>query len=137
MFKKLLFASVFVLAASAVHAQGVTGTIATITNQTTLISTVTTLPPTAITCGQPKTSVVTNTNPGGLAWDDSTNPAFDCVYRDPGTGILLALPFGPTSYIVTLQATNSAGVSAPSAPSLPFTRPGQAPGAPTGARVVR
>lgn len=89
-------------------------------------------------CGQTPKLVVsgTVTNPSHVVMDDPATPTTaDCVYTDPGTGPLLALPFGPTLYTAALFATNGAGSSAYSAMSNPFARPGVAPGSPTGVRI--
>lgn len=91
----------------------------------------------AVTCGQPKTTVTgTATNPRVVAWDDPANPALDCRWTDPGTGPLLALPFSPTTtYTAAIVAINAAGASPESARSNPFTRPGATPAAPANLRV--
>ncbi len=135
--KRLLLALVAVLlSASSLGAQGVTATSVTITNQTTGISTTTAL--TGVVCGQVKpTGTLSTVNPRRIIWDDSTNATLACIWTDPGTGVLVALPFGPASYIGTVTASNSAGSSPPSLPSLPFTRPGSPPGAPTGLLVIQ
>lgn len=133
--KALILALAFVALAVPSFAQTVTGTLATITNGTTGVSTTSTLPPAAIACGQVK-AVSGTVNPTKLAWNDSTDATKDCIYTDPGAGLLLSLPFGPTSYTVTLQAVSAAGTSPPSLPTLPFTRPGLPPGAPTAVRTA-
>ena len=95
------------------------------------------LPVSAFVCGQPKVAVTgTQVNPSRMRMDDPTNAALDCVYVDPGTGPLLALPFNPTTiYEGTLRAANTAGVSVESARSNPFSRPGTIPPAPVGLRI--
>jgi hypothetical protein len=75
-------------------------------------------------------------NPNKFIFDDPTStatPPLQCVWTDPGTGILSSSPFGG-NYEGTLSATNLAGESLESA-RAPFTHPGNKPGAPTGVRV--
>ena len=103
-----------------------------------LVGTPTTIPMSAIPCGQPMPVLPDNTiNPDLLIWDDPdpANVGKACIHTpDPVTGPLAILPFGAAQYIGTLVANDGLD-SAPSAPSLPFTHPGVARPAPTGLRV--
>lgn len=130
----LAFVATLLLAASA-SAQTITGTTVTITNTTTGITTTAAL--LNVPCGQPKVVSTNTVNARRIVWQDSTNAALDCIWTDPGTGILVALPFGPASYTATLMYTSAAGNSPQSLPSLPFTQPGLPPGAPISVRVVQ
>jgi len=87
-------------------------------------------------CGQPQLPA-TATNPTRVQFNDPADPTKACEYRDPGTGPLFALPFGPQNYTATLTAVNGAGASPESAASLPFSHPGAAAAAPTGVHVTR
>jgi hypothetical protein len=102
----------------------------------TVIGTPTVLPITAFSCNQPQPTVTPPTNPTRVVLNDPVNAGMACIYQDPGTGPLSALPFGAAAYEGTLKATNSAATSGESARSLPFTHPGVAPPVPTGVRVV-
>jgi hypothetical protein len=134
--KLLIVLLAALLVAASASAQTITSTTVTVTNTTTGIQTTSTLTPANIACGQPKVVGALTTNARRIVWDDPLTPALDCIWTDPGTGVLLALPFGPASYTAVLRFANSVGTSAASAPSLPFTQPGLAPGVPTGVRVV-
>jgi hypothetical protein len=86
-----------------------------------------------VTCGlDPATVVATPANPLKAVFDDPAAAGKVCVWADPGTGPLLATPFGG-SYEATLTATNAVATSAEST-RAPFTHPGVAPTAPTGLR---
>lgn len=96
-----------------------------------------TIPVSAWTCGQPVVTVTgTQVNPSRIRMQDPANAALDCVYSDPGTGPLLALPFNPTAvYEGALRAVNAAGSSGESARSNLFTRPGTVPSVPARVRI--
>lgn len=97
------------------------------------------IPLSAVVCGQQKQSVNGPvTNPTILLWDDPANPALDCLWIDQGNGPIFALPFSLTNtYAARLVAVNLAGQSPESAPSNPFSRPGQVLGAPGNVRLYR
>lgn len=92
-----------------------------------------------VQCGQPKVAGPggVSYNPVGLRWDDELNPTgHDCLWMDPGTGPLFALPVSLTNvYRARLVAIDPIGTSPESAPSDPFGRRGL-PAAPTGLRLV-
>lgn len=87
-----------------------------------------------VVCNQAPISGST-VNPDKVVFDDPINAGKVCVWTDPGTGPLFAVPFGG-SYEATLTATNSTGTS-PESTRSPFTRPGFAPGVPTGLKTIR
>jgi hypothetical protein len=90
-----------------------------------------------VVCGQPAPPVTaTSLNPTKVIFDDPATPGSVCIWTDPGTGPLSALPFGATAYQATVTATNSLGTSGESNRAS-FTHPGQIPGVPTGTRVIR
>jgi len=100
--------------------------------------TTTTLPASSFTCNQtppPDTSNVAN--PTTVVFDDPANVGKVCLYTDPGTGPLLALPFSTGIYFARIAALNSAGTGPDSLPSPPFTRPGVVGAAPSGLKVYR
>lgn len=88
-----------------------------------------------VLCDQPEPSGVP-VNPTKVAWVDPTKAGRFCVWIDPGTGPLFAVPFGSAAYEATLAATNAAGTSAETA-RVPFTRPGVSPDVPTGLKLIR
>lgn len=93
----------------------------------------------AVTCGvTPKATAPAGvTNPKKVVWDDPTQPTTaDCVYTDPGTGPLFALPFGATAYRAIVATVNDAGTAADSLPSNSFTHPGTVAPVLTGIRVT-
>lgn len=96
-----------------------------------------TIPLASAQCGQPTVPVTgTQINPTQIRWEDPAAPALDCRYVDSGTGPLLALPFNPTAvYDSTLRAVNTAGQSAESPRSNPFSRPGTVPSVPGRLRI--
>jgi len=138
----LLYAiTVLALAAGALtlHAQAPTGYVLKLSTQAGAAVSTTPIPLSLVTCGiTPKTTISGGvTNPKKVIWDDPASPAtLDCVYTDPGTGPLFALPFGATAYLAVVDVTNSAGTSPDSLPSNSFTRPGTVAPALTGVRVV-
>lgn len=92
-----------------------------------------TLAAAGFTCGQPRVAAPPGVaiNPSRIRIQDPANSTLDCVYTDPGTGPLLALPFNPTAvYDATILATNISGSSGPSARSNPFSHPGTVPSVP-------
>ena len=95
-----------------------------------------TIPAASFVCNQAPVSGVV-VNPNKVLFLDPLNAGQDCVYADPGTGPLAALPFSAAGYEATVYATNSAGSSAESGRSLPFTHPGVAPFVVTGVKVIR
>lgn len=97
-------------------------------------------PASQVVCGQtrvnPPAGVVAN--PVQFRWEDPANASLDCVWTDAGTGPLFALPVGTDNYDATLQGISEAGlVSAESARSNPFWRPGSPPATPTQVRLIR
>lgn len=90
-----------------------------------------------VTCGQAKTAPPSGTvaNPSVVRFDDPSDKTKDCVWTDPGNGILFSLPFGATVYESTIAGTNTVGTSPESARSNLFTRPGSVPTVLTGLRV--
>lgn len=121
-----------------VAAQAITSYTFKVLNGTTVVST-TNIPLTSFVCGQtPKVTVSgAPTNPKQIVIDDPASPTTaDCIYTDPGTGPLSALPFGPMSYSAVIEAVNSSGLISADDPSVDsFTRPGTAAPVPTGLRV--
>jgi hypothetical protein len=94
-------------------------------------------PAAQVDCAQPFVTVTgTQLNASQVRWQNPANAALDCVWNDPGTGPLFALPFSTTlTYNVGLRATNLAGFSAESIRSNPFQRPGSVLAAPALPRV--
>lgn len=88
----------------------------------------------ATVCNQTPLTGTTTVNPNKVIWDDIANSGKDCVWTDPGTGPLFAVPT-PGNYEGTLAASNTAGTSAESARS-PFSRLAL-PTVPTGVGLVR
>ncbi len=133
---KSICLALVLVALSALSASAQAPTAYTITLNTGATATI---PIAQWTCGQtPKIPATSAVNPGRVVIDDPAAPTTaDCIYTDPGTGLLKSLPFSPASYTATATVTNSAGVSPLSATSLPFTRVGTVPGAPTGLRLAR
>lgn len=127
----------FILIATAVQAQPVTGYTVKFSNQGAPAPFMTTTLPTASwVCGQPKLVVAPPiVNASKLAVDDPADVTKDCVYVDNGTGPLLALPFSVQVYVATIASVDVAGTSADSAVSNPFSRPGTVAPVPTGFRV--
>lgn len=74
-------------------------------------------------------------NPSVAVWDDPVNAGKVCIYAFPQNGALFSLPIGQT-FQATMVGINSAGASAESARSNPFSRLGPPP-APTGLLFVR
>lgn len=136
LFRTCLALALLTLATSSVFAQVATSYTLTIFNGATVVST-TVITAANFSCGQTPLSGP-SINPRHVEFTDPANAAQVCLFTDNGTnGPLSSLPFGATAYTATLIATNSAGSSAPSAPSPPFTEPGQAPGAPMVVKVVQ
>lgn len=138
-FVTFLFALAILGMAGTAHAQSPTSYVLKIylTGAGQPMST-TTLQASGFTCGQPKLTVSgAQVNPTKIAFDDPADATKDCVFVDNGTGPLAALPFGTQSYNGTLAAVNSAGTSADSAQSNPFSHPGVVAAAPTGLRVSK
>ncbi len=129
---------VALLMPSVAHAQAITGYVLKLSTQAGAAVSTTPLGLTVVTCGvTPKATVSSATNPKKVIWDDPAAPTTaDCVYTDPGTGPLFALPFGATAYLAIVNATNSVGMSPDSLPSNSFTRPGTVAPALTGVRVT-
>lgn len=97
-----------------------------------------------LACNQPAPVVNGTDNPTKVAFDDPAFPkapdpaARACIYSDPPTGVLAALPFSPTiSYTSTCTADTSTGSSPASLPSNAFTHPGIQPPALAGIQVYR
>lgn len=90
-----------------------------------------------VSCGLPAALTGVPVNPDKAGW---TNPngSGNCRWDDPGGpgAVLLALPFGATSYQATLQAWASTLFSAET-PRFSFTRPGVTPAVPLNFQVVR
>lgn len=124
----------------AAQAQPVTGYVLKLSTQAGAAVSTTPLPLSAVVCGQtpkipPPSGAVAN--PRRLVFDDPSSPTTaDCVWTDPGTGPLFALPFGAISYLAVIDAVNSVGTSPDSLASNSFTRPGTVAPALTGVRVV-
>lgn len=140
--RRVLGLAVLLLAlAVPAHAQAPTSYTLKISNQGAAAPfTSAVLPASAWLCGQtPKVVLTTtSTNPIRALVDDPATPTTaDCIYVDPGTGPILALPFGTQVYTATLMATYPAGSSADSPASNPFSRPGVVGPAPTGLRLSR
>lgn len=87
-----------------------------------------------VICNQAPPPAGSAVNPSRVAFDDVGNAGRVCIWTDPGTGPLFSVPFGG-AFEASLTATNVAGTSAESARAS-FTRPGLAPGAPMGVRLV-
>lgn len=121
-------------------AQAPTGYVLKLSTQAGAAVSTTPLALSAVTCGvtpkaPPPSGAVTN--PKKVIWDDPAAPTTaDCVYTDPGTGPLFALPFGATAYLMVADVVNSAGTSPDSLPSNSFTHPGTVAPALTGVRVT-
>lgn len=90
-------------------------------------------------CGQAKPTATTApvVNPKALWLDDPANPNnLACIWNDPGTGILFALPIRSAPIESTIVLTTVSNLASPeSARSNTFTRPGLPPGVPQGYRV--
>lgn len=131
---------VALLMPSVAHAQAITGYVLKLQTQAGAAVSTTPLALSTVTCGvTPKAPPPTGspTNPKKVIWDDPAAPTTaDCIYTDPGTGPLFALPFGATAYLAVIDATNAAGTSPDSLPSNSFTRPGTVAPALTGVRVT-
>lgn len=96
----------------------------------------------SFTCGlKPKIARPTGTqvNPSKVIIDDPNDATSDCSFTDSLTanGGLFSLPFGAVVYESTTKFVNSVATGSESARSNLFTRPGAAPPAPTGTRIVR
>ena len=87
-----------------------------------------------VVCNQAPPPAGSSVNPSRAIWDDVDNAGRVCIWTDPGNGPLFSVPFDG-SYEASVSATNSAGAGAQSLHAS-FTRPGLAPGAPTGVRLV-
>lgn len=138
--RRLILFSVILLCAARANAQPITTYTLTIYQGSTTGTVQSTTPipvgATGFVCNLARTVVTgPQVNPTKLYVNDPVNAGQDCVYTDPGTGPLAALPFGSTSYVATLKAVNSAGSSSEGAASNSFTRPGVVPTAPVGTRV--
>lgn len=100
-----------------------------------------TLPASSFLCSQtPKVPPATGSvaNPGRFVVDDPAAPSTaDCIYVDPGTGPILALPFGTQVFTATIAATSTGGTSVATAGLNSFTHPGASPSAPTGFRIIK
>jgi hypothetical protein len=88
-----------------------------------------------VVCNQAPPTTTSTVNPNKVVFDDIVTVGRVCIWTDPGTGPLFAVPFGGT-YEGTLTATNIAGTSAET-PRVPFSRPGFAPIVPSGLRLLR
>lgn len=73
-----------------------------------------------VTCNQTPPPPGTTINPNKAVWDDAANAGKVCIWTDPGTGPLLALPPVGT-FEATLSAYNAAGRSVESN-RAPFSR---------------
>ena len=140
--KKTLFALAFLALASVASAQTApTDTYrARIYNRTIPgLSTTYDIPASQVQCGQVRVNPPTGTvaNPTTFRWQLQPTDTTDCVWTDPGTGPLFALPVSGTEYDATVSAINTAGESPESARSNPFTRPGSPPATLTNVRVTR
>lgn len=92
---------------------------------------------TNVQCNQVAPPATASTiNPTRIVFDDAVNVGKVCIWTDPGTGVLTAVPFGAAAYEGTVTATNVAGTTGESN-RAPFTRPGALPGVPSGLRLVR
>ena len=87
-----------------------------------------------VVCNQAPPPAGSSVNPSRAIWDDVNNAGRVCIWTDPGNGPLSLVPFDG-SYEASVSATNSAGAGEQSLHAS-FTRPGLAPGAPTGVRLV-
>ncbi len=138
--KHALLAVCLLLLAHSASAQTITGYVLKLSTQAGAAVSTTPLALSVVTCGvSPKAPPPSGspTNPKKVMWDDPASPATaDCLYTDPGTGPLFALPFGATAYLAVIDATNSAGTSPDSLPSNSFTHPGTVAPALTGVRVT-
>ncbi len=136
----VLAACLLLLTALPLEAQTITGYVLKLSTQAGAAVSTTPLALSVVTCGvSPKAPPPTGspTNPKKVIWDDPASPATaDCLYTDPGTGPLFALPFGATAYLAVIDATNSAGTSPDSLPSNSFTHPGTVVNALTNIRVT-
>lgn len=138
--KRLVPTALFALVAIPAFAQAPTSYTLKISNQgASAPFTTAVLPATAFVCGLTPKIVVTTTsvNPAKVVIDDPADITKDCVYTDPGTGPIFALPFGTQVYTATIVATYPAGVSADSNVSNPFQKPGVVGSAPSGLRLSR
>jgi hypothetical protein len=138
MLRKVLIVLALLAMPSLAQAQAPTSYTLKVFNQgaTTPVTT-TVLPASAFPCGQQKAVVLATThNATKVSFNDPADVTLDCRYTDPGTGPLLALPFGTNVYVVTLNMTNSIGLTSPdSGSSNPFDHAGTAPLAPANVRV--
>jgi hypothetical protein len=144
MMRRLVLLGLLLLLSAAVQAQTVTQVIVTTYLQGTnnLAQPAQPLNMSGFQCGQkPKVAKPSGTvnNPTRVVVDDPMDPTADCIFADSVTanGPLFSLPFGAAVYEVTMKYVNSVAASPESARSNLFTRPGAAPAAPTGTRIVR
>lgn len=135
-----------VVSASTAQAQAITSwTLSTYTvtsiGPPLVLSATPVVPPTVIplaaaTCNQPAPPT-NNVNPNSAVWLDVNNAGKVCIWKDPGTGSILGVPFSSTTtYASTLTATDSAGTSTVSAAAL-FSKPGLVPAAPLGLVITQ
>lgn len=89
-----------------------------------------------VQCNQVAPANTTTVNPNKIIFNDDANVGKVCIWTDPGTGVLTAVPFGAAAYEGTVTATNAAGTSAESSRAS-FTHPGVLPGVPSGLRFGR
>ena len=134
--KALLFVALLLVGARSASAQVTTSYTLVISSGAAVVST-TVIPAAAFLCNQTPLPAGVTTNARHIQFTDPANAAMACIYLDPGTGPLAALPFGATSYTGTLLATDSAGSSAPSVASPPFSETGQVPPVLTGVVIFR
>lgn len=88
----------------------------------------------AVTCNLPQPSgTLSNVNPTRVIWNDPNITGRACIWTDPGSGPLFALPIG--NYEATLTATNSVGTSAETA-RVPFSKQ-SVPAVVTGLRLYQ
>lgn len=136
--RRRLLVLLMVLTAASVQAQAPSGYVFKVFNQgaSSPLQT-TTLQASSFVCDQTPPPPVTGTaiNPTKVSFNDPVNTGQACIYVDNGTGPLLALPFGTQIYTATIATVNSAGTSADSASSNPFTHPGTVAPVLTGLRV--
>lgn len=90
--------------------------------------TTTTLQASGFICNQaaPPTGATT-TNPTKVVFDDPAVAGRVCIYTDPGTGPLLALPTGFQNYTATLAAMGAGGAESAESNAAPFSRTAPAP----------
>ena len=134
--KTLWLIAILLLLPALASAQAITSYTLVVSSGAGAVST-TVLPATSVTCNQTPLPTTNTVNPRHVQFTDPVNAGMACIYLDPGTGPLAALPFGATAYTATLTATNSAGTSPPSLASNSFTTPGQLPSAPVGVSIFR